>query len=53
MEHALKHWRYYGATALFLCSELVLFGAAEGPTKAHWILAGSVFNALLALGFAL
>ena len=48
----LKHWRLYAAIALFVASELLLFGAAEGAQKWAWIEAGSVPNGLLMLGFA-
>ncbi|HKM65250.1 MAG TPA: hypothetical protein VJY39_22450 [Acidisphaera sp.] len=44
----LQRW---AGIALFIAAELILFGAAEGPQKWQWIMAGSVPNALLALGF--
>lgn len=48
----IKPWRLAAGVTLFLLSELVLFGAAEGFNKWSWIKAGTVPNLLLALGFS-
>jgi hypothetical protein len=47
----LKHWRALTGLGLFILAELMLFGAAEGPQKWQWIMAGSVPDFLLAAGF--
>jgi len=50
---AAKKWhiRAWTGVALFIAAELILFGAAEGPQKWDWILAGTVPITLLTLGF--
>ena len=46
-----KYWRLWLGLLLFIVSELVLFGASEGAQKWGWIEAGTLPNAILALGF--
>lgn len=52
MSSLIRHWRPWLGGALFILSELILFGASEGAQKWQWIEAGTVPNALLAIGFA-
>ena len=47
------HWRLYAGAGLFVLSELLLFGSAEGVQKWQWIEIGSIPNALLTAGFIL
>lgn len=47
----MHHVRLTCGVVLFLASELMLFGAAEGMQKWTWIEAGTIPNALLAIGF--
>ncbi len=46
-----KKWRVWTGVVLFIMAELMLFGASEGPQKWQWIMAGTVPDFLLALGF--
>lgn len=46
-----RHIQRWAGITLFIAAELILFGAAVGPQKWQWIMAGTVPNALLALGF--
>ena len=51
MRSFFKHWRFWTGVCLFIVTELVLFGAAEGIQKWQWIAAGTVPNLLLTLGY--
>ena len=44
-------WRWKVGGALLIASALLLFGAAEGPQKWQWIIAGLIPDALLTVGF--
>lgn len=47
----MRQWRWKVGICLFIAAELTLFGAAEGPQKWQWILAGSLPNLALTVGF--
>jgi hypothetical protein len=51
MRHFRDHWRGYVQFAVFIGAELVLFGAAEGPQKLHFMLYGTVANCMTAAAF--
>jgi hypothetical protein len=48
-----EHWRLVAGITLFIATEMLLFGASEGPQKAQWILYGTIPNAALTIGFIL